>query len=292
MSRMHPDEADIDPALVRRLLREQFPTWAGLPTAPVRSPGTVNAIYRLGAEMCVRLPRTPGAVRDLQRERAWLPRLAPRLPLPIPVPLAEGRPSDGYPWPWAVYRWLDGEPVPPQGLADGRGAAADLAAFLGALHALDPAGGPPGRGAPLSSREAETRAALAALRGTMDVDAAAASWRASLDAPPWPGPPVWTHGDLLPTNLLTAGGRIAAVLDFGTAGVGDPACDLIPAWSVLPAGAREAFRNAVAVDEATWLRGRGWALTIALVIIPYYAVTNPSFVAMARHMVAAVLADG
>jgi aminoglycoside phosphotransferase (APT) family kinase protein len=290
--RMHADELDVDVALVRRLLAAQFPQWAGLPVEPVASAGTVNALFRLGAGMAVRLPRIGGGVQDVERERRWLPRLAPLLPVAIPVVLGEGRPAEGYPWPWSVYRWLDGENPSRDRLADPGALAADLAAFVAALRGVQPADGPPAyRGVPLATVDAEARTAIARLHGEVDADAAGAAWEAALRAPAWPGPPVWVHVDLMPGNLLVRDGRLSGVLDFATVGVGDPACDLVVAWYLLPAGARQAFRAAVDVDAATWARGRGWALSMALVQLPYYRDTNPVVAADARHVIGEVLRE-
>jgi aminoglycoside phosphotransferase (APT) family kinase protein len=109
--------------------------------------------------------------------------------------------------------------------------------------------------------------------------------------PDWSGPPVWLHGDLLPGNLLVQDGRLSGVLDFSLVGVGDPACDLIAAWALLASDTREAFRVELTVDDDTWARGRGWALSIALVALPYYKDTNPGFAATARHLIEEVLAE-
>jgi aminoglycoside phosphotransferase (APT) family kinase protein len=209
--KMHVDEVDIDVPLVHRLLAAQFPQWAALPLEPVRSAGTDHALYRLGSDMAVRLPRIHGATGQVDKEYQWLPRLAPLLPLTIPVPLAKGAPGEGYPWHWSVYRWLEGETATRERLADPRKAATDLAQFIAALQRIDPTGGPPpgshnsGRGVPLVMRDARTRAAIASLDGTLNADAVTAAWDAALQAPEWHGPPVWLHGDLQPGNLLALG---------------------------------------------------------------------------------------
>jgi aminoglycoside phosphotransferase (APT) family kinase protein len=288
---MHADEARIDASLVRRLLAEQFPRWAELPLKRVESAGTVNALYRLGDAMTVRLPRIAGGADDVAREHAWLPRLAPLLPCPVPEILDVGTPGAGYPWHWAVLRWLDGDLPEPDALTDAQALAADLGAFVAALREIDLPGGPTAyRGVPLATVDAETRSAIAGLRGTIDTRAATAAWEEALTAPLWTGPPRWLHSDLMPMNLLTRRGRLAAVLDFGTLGTGDPACDLIPAWNLLPADARPVFREAAGADEAGWARGRGWALSMALIQLPYYRTTNPVMAANATHVIREVLA--
>jgi len=288
---MHVDEVGTDVALVRRLLAAQLPDWASLPLERVPSSGTDNALYRLGDAMVVRLPRTDGAVAGLERELEWLPRLAPLLPVAVPAPLATGVAGDGYPWQWAVYRWLDGE-IPRTGYADDQHALAnDLAQFIRALRRIELVGPPSRRGPAVAKRDGQTRAALTQLSGLIDVDAATDAWEAALRAAAWNGAPVWVHGDLLTGNLLIGGGRLTAVIDFGLVGVGDPACDLMVAWCVLDSTTREKFRSAVEADDATWARGRGWALYFALNALPYYTHTNPAFAELARHVLREVLAD-
>jgi aminoglycoside phosphotransferase (APT) family kinase protein len=289
--KMHADEVDTDVSLVRRLLLAQFPHWADLPIEPLPSAGTVNAIYRLGDDLAVRLPRVGQWARDLEKELHWLPKLAPHLPLPVPEPLAVGRPGAEYPWQWSVYRWLEGENATIEAIADPRQAAIELARFVGALRQIDPAGAPPGRGVSLAKRDAETRAAIASLDGMVDADDLTAAWDAALAEPAWADEPVWIHGDLLYGNVLAVRGRISAVIDWGAAGVGDPACDLMAGWTFFSAETRDVFRAALSVDDATWARGRGWALSVAVIFVPYYVNTNPVGVAAARRTIDEVLAD-
>jgi aminoglycoside phosphotransferase (APT) family kinase protein len=295
--KMHADEVDTDVSLVDRLVTAQFPQWADLPIEPVRSAGTDNAIYRLGNDMALRLPRIQRATGHLDKERQWLPRLAPLLPLAVPVPLAKGIPAEDYPWDWSVYRWLEGETATIEGITDLAQAAADLAQFVAALQRVDPTDGPPPgehnsfRGVPLATRDAPTRTAIASLYSAIDVGAVTAAWEAALRAPEWQRPPVWIHGDLSSGNLLVEQGRLSAVIDFGCLGVGDPACDLMVAWTLLSAEARVVLRAALSVDDATWARGRGWALSWALIALPYYLETNPVIVRDARRTIAEVLAD-
>jgi aminoglycoside phosphotransferase (APT) family kinase protein len=295
--KMHAHEVDIDIDLVGRLLASQFPLWAGLPLEPFQSIGTSNAIFRLGATMSVRLPRIQGATGEMEKEFKWLPRLAPLLPLAIPNPIAIGTPGEGYPWRWSIYDWLDGESATPERITDGRQSAVDLGRFVAAMQRIDPAGGPTFgqhnwyKGAPLVAFDAAVRAAIAALGDTLDTRAATAAWEAALRTPTWDGPPVWFHGDLIAGNLLAAQGQLSAVIDFGCLAIGDPACDLMTAWAYLSEDTREVFRGEVHVDDATWDRGRGYALTFGLIALPYYETTNPGFVEIARNAVDAVLAD-
>jgi aminoglycoside phosphotransferase (APT) family kinase protein len=289
---MHAEEIHTDVGLVRRLLAAQFPQWAALPIELVPSSGTDNALYRLGSDMVVRLPRIHWAVGGVDKDLRWLPMLAPLLPVAIPVPIAKGTPAEGYPWEWGVYPWLEGENPTVDGIADSDSLARDVARFVDTLHRLDLTGGPPAtRGVPLAMRDDPTRTAIAALQGTIDTDATTAAWDAALQMPSWSGPSVWVHGDLSPGNLLLQRGRLAAVIDFAGLGVGDPACDLIVAWNLLPVDARTVFRGELGIDDATWGRGRGWALSVALIQLPYYRDTNPALATNARHVIREVLAD-
>jgi aminoglycoside phosphotransferase (APT) family kinase protein len=290
--KLHDGEVDIDDEIVRRLLLTQFPHWAARPLERVTSTGTVNAIYRLGDELYVRLPRVRRWAGGLQNELRWLPALAPHLPLAVPEPVATGEPDASYPFSWAVYRWLDGETFAIDRVRDERQAAVALAQFVSSLRNIDHSGAPQSsRARSLPAQDAETRTAIEASGALVDSEATLAAWETSLYGPAWAGNPVWTHGDLIPHNLLVHDGRLRAVIDFGSAGAGDPAVDVIPAWSVFGAAGREAFRSALDVDEHTWVRGRGLALHQALLIIPYYRETNPDFVAMAIRTVEHVLAD-
>lgn len=250
--KLHADEAAIDLPLVHQLVEAQFPQWASLPIEPVESAGTDNAIFRLGAEMAIRLPRVQRAVRPLQKEQQWLARLAPALPLKVPVPVASGLPAGGYRWPWVVYTWLEGTAMDIRPAADASQTALRLGRFVNALHALDPTGGPPPgehnfwRGVPLAERDADTREAIELLSGSIDAKAVTEAWEAALATPAWDRPPVWIHGDLLPGNLLVLDGTLDAVIDFGGLGVGDPASDLMAAWTLFsgPSPARSEMRSA------------------------------------------------
>ena len=295
---MHRDEVPTDASLVGRLIAAQFPEWADLPIEPVRQFGTDNALYRVGDDMVARLPIRGRTSDTLQKERRWLPELASLLPLAVPVPLATGKAAEGYPFEWSIYRWLPGAAANEEPLADLRQAAADLAAFIAASERIDPANGPPPgehnffRGAPLATRDQAARAAIGSLAETIDADAATAAWEAAVNAPEWKRPPVWIHGDLDPRNLLVEDGRLSAVIDFGGLGVGDPACDVMVAWKLFSADTRDAFRAALSVDEATWARARGWALSQALIALAYYTLdTNPVLVREAERWLAEVLAD-
>ncbi|MGW0464548.1 aminoglycoside phosphotransferase family protein [Streptomyces sp. NPDC003027] len=291
----HADEVHIDSALVARLVAEQFPRWAGLPITPVRSAGTDNAMYRLGDDKAVRLPRIPGAARQVGREQRWLPHLAPHLPLPVPVPLGKGVPAEGFALPWSVYGWLDGADAFDEPIADLAHAATALGRFGAALRRVDATGGPASfRGGHVTEWGGEYMAGAVrdlGADGVIDAAFVTDAWESVLRLPQWDGPPVWVHGDLLPGNLLARDGRLSAVIDFGGAGTGDPACDMMAAWTLLTAETRPLFREAAEVDDATWARGRGWALCWGVVTEHHYRVTNPVLAAVARRTLAEALTE-
>jgi aminoglycoside phosphotransferase (APT) family kinase protein len=282
MPKMHEDELELDETLVRRLIDEQFPAWADLPLARIGD-GTVNVIYCLGDGLSIRLPRRNGPTTAEDFETRWLPVLAPQLPFDIPHPVARGRPGAGYPWYWSVHTWIDGDT--PAGPVD----AEDLALFVAALERVDPDGAPEpagGRGKPLAFRDRAVRDALE----RVDAPHALELWEEAMRAPEWEWPPVWIHCDLDARNVLVREGRLAAVLDWGGAGAGDPAVDVMAAWKLLPAATRSRFREALDVDDATWLRAQGWALSQALIALGYYTLeTNPVLVREAQHWLAEVL---
>jgi len=298
---MHPDEVPTSVDLARHLIATQFPDWADLPMERVESGGTVNAIYRLGDQRSVRLPLQRSGALQLEKERDWLPRIGPQLPISAPIPIAHGDPTDQFPFNWAIYPWLPGAPIEPgalHGSSDrATDAARDLARFIRALQAIDPTGGPGpgphnfGRGVPIAARDQETRAAIAASEGLADTAAVTTAWTEDSAAPTHRGSPVWVHGDLHLANLLAADGRLSAVIDWGGLGVGDPAVDLLPAWHLFSGESRDTFRTALAVDDATWTRGRAWALSVAIIALPYFIESNPTMVRFAHTMLDAVLAD-
>ncbi|HEX5404542.1 MAG TPA: aminoglycoside phosphotransferase family protein [Pseudonocardiaceae bacterium] len=264
--------AGIDAALVQRLIDAQFPQWTGLPVTPVEVDGWDNRTYRLGEAMTVRLPTAAGYVPGVAKESYWLPRLAPSLSVAVPTILGDGRPGAGYPYPWSVRDWIPGQTASPQRIHDMADFAVSLAEFLRALQGCSTLGGPTAgehsfyRGASPAHYDQDTRRYLAALDGRIDTTRAAAVWDAALAAR-WHGTPVWFHGDIADGNLLVDDGRLVAVIDFGTSGVGDPACDLVIAWTMFTGESRAAFRETVAQDDGTWARARGWALWKALLLL-------------------------
>jgi aminoglycoside phosphotransferase (APT) family kinase protein len=290
------DRLTVDAGVVGRLVRRQFPHWAQLPVVPVVPGGWNNRTFRLGEGMSVRLPSAARYAAEVAKEQAVLPRLAPHLPLRIPRPLARGEPGEGYPFAWSIMDWIEGETAGAAQVPDAVALALDLARFLRALHRIDAAEGPRAgehsfhRGGDLGVYDGEVQTCLRALAGRLDTRAAAALWATAL-ASRWRAPPVWVHGDLSPGNLLVRGGRLCAVIDFGSSSVGDPACDLVIAWTRFEGPSRAAFRAGLDLDPETWARARGWALWKAMLILA--GRSRPSGLERApTEVIAAVLAEG
>ncbi|MDX3853935.1 aminoglycoside phosphotransferase family protein [Streptomyces sp. AK02-01A] len=296
VSLAHDGRAGIDAALVKRLIAAQFPRWSGLPVTPVEVDGWDNRTYRLGDDMTVRLPTAAGYVPAVDKENHWLPRLAPSLPVAVPPILAKGAPGEGYAFPWSVRGWLHGETADRGRVEDMPRFAISVAEFLLALQGCEAVGGPIAgehswyRGASPRHYDEETRRCLAMLKGRVDTDRAAAVWDAALAAE-WSGAPVWFHGDIASGNLLVADGQLTAVIDFGTSGVGDPACDLVIAWGMFSGDSRKAFRHAVGQDDGTWARARGWALWKSLLVLSECTEADQERAALNRHVISEVLAD-
>ncbi len=294
MGKMHIDEIDIDESLVLRLISDQFPQFNGLPIEKVLSAGTNNALYRLGNDMLVRMPRIPGATAQVDREHTWLPRIAPLLPLAIPLPIVKRIPSGSYPWHWSIYRWLEGENATIENITDPHHAAKELSQFIASLQQIDTTDGPSpgfGRGGSLILRDYATRDAIKKLSDIYDTDILLTAWEKVLWIPEWSGRPVWIHGDIHAGNLLSQQGKLSAVIDFGSIGVVDPAGDLIVAWNLFSSTTRTTFQSALQVDETTWKRGRGWALSIGLIALSYYQNTNPMLAITSRYTIDEILAD-
>jgi aminoglycoside phosphotransferase (APT) family kinase protein len=297
---LHVGEPHIDPVLVSRLVDEQLPQWSTLPLLELPATGTDHRLFRLGDELLVRMPRADWALDQSEVEARWLPVLAPHLPVAVPERVAVGEPAHGYPWSWSVVRWIPGR-------TPDRGSAADLAAlaeplgrFCAALRRVDPAGGPvagvaTSRGSLHGERDELTRSSIESVADELDAAALTAAWESALAAPAYDGPPVWMHADLLAGNLLVdevdGATSLVAVIDWGPMGVGDPAPDAAAGWILFDAATRDAFRAAAGYDDATWARGRGWALSTAVIALPYYRSTSPSIAAYCRASLAEVLAD-
>lgn len=284
-------EVAIDEGLVRALVRAQHPDLADLPLERLDS-GWDNELFRLGDGLLVRLPRRAAAADLVASEQRWLPVLAPTLPLPVPVPLRTGGPTADYPWRWSIVAHLPGRSALHAPPSDPVAAARTLGTFLVALHRPAPPDAPanPYRGIPLAERDARTRGWIDQLADELDVPAVVAAWEAACEVARWDGPPVWLHGDLHPDNVIVDDGAIAGVVDFGDLTSGDPATDLVCGWMLFGPDGREVLREAVAADDATWDRARGWALTLGLAYLAH-SDGHPASARCGRTAIAAVLSD-
>lgn len=287
---MHADEVEVDEAVVRRLLAAQMPHLADRALTIVEPWGTDNAIWRLGDDLVVRLPRIGWAAGQIAREATWLPRLASHLPVCVPDPVAVGDPDDGYPFPWAVHRWIPGEGAALERFDDPVTFARDLAEAVRTLQTVPIDGAPRARNRarPLQDYDAPTRLAIDAAAPLIDAAAATAVWEEALAAAPHPGPPVWVQGDL-EGNCLVQDGRLCGIVDWGSACAGDPAVDVQVVWSPLFTDAsRRAFLDALDVDRATLARSRGAAVNQACAALPYYLHSYPLIVERSWHKLAAL----
>jgi aminoglycoside phosphotransferase (APT) family kinase protein len=295
-------DVDVTTELVRRLLADQHQDLAGRPVEFLAN-GWDNAMFRLGDDLLVRLPRRQPAAQILLNEQRWLPVLAPEIQLPIPAPERTGRPAHGYPFSWSVVPYLPGEPAADARSLDLAGAADAVGGFLGSLHAPAPPDAPanPFRGVPLADRSGPFAVNLGLLSDQVDRDAVLRVWAAAIAAPLYPGPPRWLHGDLHPANILVSHGRVSGVIDFGDITAGDPATDLAVAWMLLPLEHHAAFRSAYrsaradqagspedAARTALWTRARGWALNFAIVFLAH-STDNPQLLNVGRRTLSRVL---
>lgn len=289
-------ESDSLQHTARTLIAAQFPHWADLPLTPVASAGTDNALFRLGPDMMIRLPKADWARQFITRENKILSRLAGQLPLAIPELIAAGQPSEAFAHPWSILRWIEGESAPP-GTLDTVETATALARFIRTLQSIEPADDLPAgaangfRGASLTTRDKQARASVAALADEIDPSAATRLWEQALAAPPHVGPATWIHGDIHPGNVLTRNGKLAAVIDWGCAAIGDPAVDLTPAWSMFSRDTRAQFRKEIDADPHTWTRARGWTLSVSVIALSYYRDKNPTIAAATRRDIAELLAE-
>jgi aminoglycoside phosphotransferase (APT) family kinase protein len=294
MARSPDADITVSPELVQRLIEEQHPELAGLPIELVAN-GWDNAIYRLGADLVVRVPRREVAASLIRNEQRWLPAIAERVHLAVPRPLRLGTPTPWFPWHWTISTWFDGTVAASVPRGARANLAEPLAQFLTDLHIPAPADAPhnPFRGVPLALRDSDMSARLAS--GLVPHPTAVADrWRRALAASRWDGEPMWLHGDLHPANLLVARGELGAVLDFGDLTAGDPATDLSAAWLIFDRTGRERLQTATnaqrTVTTETWLRAQGWALVLGTALV-VNSDDSPTFRRMGEEIIDEVLAD-
>lgn len=285
---------NLSPSIACHLLKAQFPQWASLPLTRINSAGTDHILFKLGPDKVLRFPGTEEAARNVSRHNSWMPRFA-GLPLATPEILATGQPGHGFPFSWGILRWIEGEDASKAPIADWATAADRLGRFVGALRKIDTTDGVPSgkdsayRGCPLHMLDHRIRADIPALSPLYNEGAMISIWESALSATPWQDEPVWVHGDIHAANLVVQDGELVGVIDFGLMSVGDPACDLAPAWSFIPAAFRQSFFEAASADEAAISRGRGWALYFGVIVLRYHADKNPTLAAIATQAIEAVL---
>ena len=285
---------EISVETVRGLVASQAPQFAHHPFTPVASGGTDNTIVRLGDKLCVRLPKRPEAVPQIDKERIWLPRFK-ALPLKTPMPVFNGTPDAAFEHPWGIYEWIEGTALSQTHVTDWPAAAKAMSGFLLSLQRQDTLGAPRSgaqnhyRGVALIERDTLTRNAIKGLADLYPAARLSYVWEQALQATPHTGEPTWLHGDLQGGNILVADGKITAIIDFGLAGVGDPACDLMVAWSVLPKSVRTEFHDQMGCDVDSCLRGMGWALSVSVIALDYYRDRNPALSKISRQTIEAVL---
>lgn len=294
MDQMHDNEFHIEEELVHNLLAQQCPQWAQLPLKPITSFATSHAIFKLGNEQVVRLPRIESAAASIYKEYLWVPKLASCLVTPISAPCFQGKPNENYPWPWLVSEWHEGYNPSFEEAEEYELLAQEVAHFLNQLHSIKLTGHEPiaRRGTHIAYLESSTRKAIQQLQDELELAPAVALWEKLLHIPPWPQAPIWVHGDLLPVNIIVHDNRLGAIIDFADTGLGDPALDLIIGWGLLGSSSRKVLRHSLeGLDASAWERSKAWALSIALIILPYYKNSNPGLVAIARRMINSVLKD-
>ena len=287
--KMHEDEIEVNEEIVKALIAEQFPSYKDLPVKRIHTKGTVNAIFKLGDELCVRMPILDWANDALHVEYRVLPIISKNVSLSVPEVIEKGKPNNSFPFDWAIYRWIKGETYD-NSLAEETGVMEALAGFITELRSINVTGDLPKAGRrPLLELDEVTIKTIHDCEGDIDTKAALMIWQEIHNMKPWDGKPVWIHADLLKPNLIVFNNRLSAIIDFGGAGIGDPAFDIIPAWATLSNKTRGLFRKLLNVDDETWLRAKAYALHQAVLILPYYRRTNPAFSELAKSTINSIL---
>lgn len=282
--------------LAQSLIDRQFPVWSYLPLKKIDSAGTDNSVYRLGDEMAVRFPVSVSAAEQITKEHSWLPKLS-SFAVAIPVIIGAGQPATEFPFPWSVVNWIDGKDAVSENVSDWLKMAEDLGQFVSVLRGQNTLGAPTAgkhngyRGTALVNLDQVARYAMNDLEDIFDKACLLKIWEQALGIEPWAGAPVWIHGDIHAANIIVRNGSLAGIIDFGLMGVGDPACDLALAWSLLPTHARDVFRAAANVNEPTWQRGKGWGLYIGVIALSYYRERNAILSGIAETAISAVIED-
>ena len=286
----------INVSLVQKLIQKQFPEWAQLEIKPVKFSGHDNRTFHLGKQMSVRLPSDAAYAPQVEKENRWLPILSKELSLPISAPIAKGNPSEEYPWPWSINKWIEGETVTKQNVRDLNEFATDLASFLVELQSIDASNGPIAgahnfyRGGLISVYDEEARVAIENNKDVFDEALLKELWDLALQST-WERTPVWIHGDVAPGNLLVKDGKLCAVIDFGILGVGDPACDAAMAWTFFDKHSRSVFKEVLCMDKETWNRARGWALWKALITYDANKGSNEKVAEEAYRVIQVIVDD-
>ncbi|MCU0354858.1 MAG: aminoglycoside phosphotransferase family protein [Cytophagales bacterium] len=294
---MEAAEIIVTEDIARQLIKSQFPQWKNLPVRQIDNFGSDNTLYRLGDDWLIRLPRHQAAEQQLLKEHFWLKKMAPFLSVSVPMPVSAGKPSEEYPFQWSVYRWIEGDIYKADRFKDSDEAVWSIVRFLSELQKIDTTNAPqPGeennfRGVPLAVRDAQTRIAIKDLADVYDGNLLTEIWDFALKTPAWNRKPVWIHGDLHWGNILTNEDQIVGVIDFGCLGVGDPATDVMAAWVLFSPEARKEFKQALNVDNDTWVRGMGWALSWAAIALPYYLPKKHLLADIATFTMNNILAD-
>lgn len=261
-------------SLVTNLIAEQFPQLSHLSIKAIEPGGWDNRSFRLGDDMLIRLPSAKPYAQQPEKEQQWLPFLSLHLSFQISQPVFMGQPSEVYSWCWSIYKWIDGESTDCLNLDETQlqKIALNLARFLNELHEINATDGPVAgvhnyyRGGDLSVYDQEVKVAIIKLQDNIDVNSISSIWETAKESN-WNQKSVWVHGDLSSGNFLIKDGKLKAIIDFGCVGVGDPACDLTIAWTLLKGESRKIFKSNLDVESSAWTRARGWALWKALTTI-------------------------
>lgn len=274
---------------IHNLVKNQFPEWRDLEIKPILPLGTDNLMYRLGNDKIIRIPITKESILDIEKEINCLPKFS-NLPITTPQIIAIGQEAKEQNSRWIICNWIKGDNFNKNNIQDQKQAAIDLANFINELQKIDITNAPESRrGKPLQNFDKKVRESIKSLDDCYDIKLLNNIWEKALDAEIWTKSPVWIHSDLHEGNVITHNGKISAIIDFGLAGIGDPACDIVPAWTLLQKEAQTTFRNHINADEETWKRGHGWALSFGVIAYSYYRKTKHPIAEISRKVIDEVI---